>query len=58
MTSSYILDKRKLLISDTFESKTTKFATPLAFGSGHVNPERALDPGLIYDIIGEDYLKY
>lgn len=58
MTTSYIHDKRKLLISDTFVSKTTKFATPFAFGSGHVNPGRALDPGLIYDIIGEDYLKY
>ncbi|KAI9182575.1 hypothetical protein LWI28_026750 [Acer negundo] len=26
--------------------------------TGHVDPERAVDPGLIYDIAAEDYLKY
>ncbi|XP_076956799.1 subtilisin-like protease [Bidens hawaiensis] len=29
-----------------------------AFGSGHVNPQKALEPGLIFDIQPEDYIPY
>ncbi|KAH9604062.1 hypothetical protein KSS87_010403 [Heliosperma pusillum] len=58
MTTAYTHDNRGHLISDTFVSNSTKFATPFAFGSGHVNPEKASDPGLVYDITSEDYLQY
>ncbi|KAK9742890.1 hypothetical protein RND81_03G203600 [Saponaria officinalis] len=58
MTSAYTHDNRGHLISDTFVSNGTKVATPFAFGSGHVHPEKASDPGLVYDITGEDYLLY
>ncbi|KMT00168.1 hypothetical protein BVRB_1g019860 [Beta vulgaris subsp. vulgaris] len=58
MTSAYTHDNKGHLISDAYVSKSTKFATPFAFGSGHVDPERASDPGLVYDISGEDYLHY
>lgn len=58
MTSAYTHDNKHHLISDAYVSKSTKFATPFAFGSGHVNPEKASNPGLVYDISGEDYLHY
>ncbi|KAL2543816.1 Subtilisin-like protease SBT1.7 [Forsythia ovata] len=29
-----------------------------AIGAGHINPSRALDPGLVYDITTDDYIAY
>ncbi|KAI4307811.1 hypothetical protein L6164_030952 [Bauhinia variegata] len=31
--------------------------TPFAYGGGHVQPDLAIDPGLVYDLNVEDYLK-
>ncbi|OAY74606.1 Subtilisin-like protease SBT3.3, partial [Ananas comosus] len=36
----------------------TKIADPFDFGGGFVSPNRAADPGLIYDIDPKDYLKF
>ncbi|CBI38831.3 unnamed protein product, partial [Vitis vinifera] len=56
MTTAYTLDNKKAPISDTGSESPS--ATPFAHGSGHVDPEKASNPGLIYDIGYEDYLYY
>ncbi|KAJ1696319.1 hypothetical protein LUZ63_004831 [Rhynchospora breviuscula] len=33
-------------------------ASPLDFGGGHINPNRAMDPGLIYDTSSEEYINF
>uniref|UniRef100_R7W4X2 Subtilisin-like protease n=1 Tax=Aegilops tauschii TaxID=37682 RepID=R7W4X2_AEGTA len=38
--------------------ETGSAATPFSYGSGHVNPVRALDPGLVYDTTTHDYLNF
>ncbi|CAJ2663148.1 unnamed protein product [Trifolium pratense] len=54
MTSSDIIDNTKEHIKDI--GKGNKAATPFALGVGHVNPNRALDPGLVYDVGVQDYV--
>ncbi|GLJ50007.1 hypothetical protein SUGI_1063740 [Cryptomeria japonica] len=55
MTTSYILDNANNTITDGYDGKMT---TPLEFGSGHIDPNKAMDPGLVYDINVEDYINY
>ncbi|XP_076924694.1 subtilisin-like protease SBT5.3 [Bidens hawaiensis] len=33
-------------------------ATPFSYGAGHVQPNRAMDPGLVYDLTTTDYLDF
>ncbi|PNY16516.1 subtilisin-like protease-like protein [Trifolium pratense] len=53
MTTSDILDNNKEHIKDI---ETGNRATPFALGAGHVNPNRALNPGLVYDVGLQDYV--
>ncbi|KAJ8564981.1 hypothetical protein K7X08_001441 [Anisodus acutangulus] len=55
MTTSTSFDNAQLPI---IKSEDMELATPLSIGAGHVNPESAIDPGLIYDVDTSDYIKF
>ena len=48
-------DNTNKLIRDAFD-KT--LANPFAYGSGHIQPNSAMDPGLVYDLSIKDYLNF
>ncbi|KAK6946114.1 Subtilisin-like protease, fibronectin type-III domain [Dillenia turbinata] len=55
MTTAYVNDNTNGVIIDM----TTDVAgTPLDYGAGHVDPNKALDPGLVYDLEVQDYINY
>ncbi|KAI8014104.1 Subtilisin-like protease SBT2.6 [Camellia lanceoleosa] len=62
MTTTTILDRAERPIQaqqySRSETMTLVTATPFDYGSGHVNPRAALDPGLIFDAGYEDYLGF
>ncbi|EFJ16957.1 hypothetical protein SELMODRAFT_115574, partial [Selaginella moellendorffii] len=54
MTTATILDNTNSPISDFNKSTSGPFDT----GAGEINPQKALDPGLVYDITPQDYISY
>ncbi|KAK8691970.1 hypothetical protein V6N13_075456 [Hibiscus sabdariffa] len=56
MTTSDIIDNTGNPIEDV--GTDYQPATPLAMGAGHINPNKALNPGLVYDSTVEDYINY
>ncbi|XP_050234400.1 subtilisin-like protease SBT1.4 [Mercurialis annua] len=55
MTTAYNLDNSGKNIVDL---ATGKESTPFVRGAGHVDPNSALDPGLVYDIETSDYISF
>ncbi|KAK2353303.1 subtilisin protease SBT1.7 [Trifolium repens] len=55
MTTAYNLDNSGGKIKDL---GTGKESNPFIHGAGHVDPNKALNPGLVYDINTNDYLSF
>ncbi|KAF5743579.1 Subtilase 1.3 [Tripterygium wilfordii] len=55
MTTAYVHDNIKGPLKD---ASTAAPSTPFEHGAGHINPLKALDPGLIYDIEPQDYFEF
>ncbi|KAK9096959.1 hypothetical protein Sjap_022456 [Stephania japonica] len=56
MTTSDTLDNTGAPIKDYGDGKDP--ADPLGMGAGHINPNKAMNPGLIYDANVEDYMRF
>lgn len=55
MTTAFNLDNTGKILMDGTDST---MSSPFAFGSGHINPVDALNPGLVYDLHPQDYVNF
>nr|GFB50793.1 subtilisin-like protease SBT1.8 [Tanacetum cinerariifolium] len=55
MTTAYTVDNTKSPLRDAAGGQ---LSTPWAHGAGHVDPHKAISPGLVYDIIAEEYIAF
>ncbi|KAK4795847.1 hypothetical protein SAY86_028173 [Trapa natans] len=55
MTTAYVHDNSQNPLKDASSNSPS---TSYDHGSGHINPLKALDPGLIYDISAQDYFEF
>ncbi|PIA46247.1 hypothetical protein AQUCO_01500039v1 [Aquilegia coerulea] len=59
MTTADVLDNNLNPVKDfAYDFGDLPPASSLAMGAGHINPNKALDPGLIYDAKAEDYVRF
>uniref|UniRef100_A0A1D1XBY5 Subtilisin-like protease SDD1 n=1 Tax=Anthurium amnicola TaxID=1678845 RepID=A0A1D1XBY5_9ARAE len=56
VTTASVRDE--FLLSITAEGAPYKVGDPFDYGGGHVDPNKALDPGLIYDMSISDYVRF
>ncbi|KAJ3679824.1 hypothetical protein LUZ60_016102 [Juncus effusus] len=56
VTTASVVDKFGVPIKA--ESTPRKIADPFDYGGGHIDPTKAADPGLVYDINPNDYTKF
>ncbi|KAI4388625.1 hypothetical protein MLD38_000937 [Melastoma candidum] len=54
ITTAYSTDSTNSPIKDKGSNREP--ANPLAMGAGHVDPNKAADPGLVYDVTSQDYV--
>ncbi|KAK2970015.1 hypothetical protein RJ640_008355 [Escallonia rubra] len=54
-TTAYTVDNRGETMLD---ESTGNSSTVMDFGAGHVHPQKAMDPGLVYDISSYDYVDF
>lgn len=54
MTSATTMDN----INESILNASNVKATPFSYGAGHVQPNQAMNPGLVYDLNTKDYLKF
>ncbi|KAL4603528.1 hypothetical protein ACB092_10G129600 [Castanea dentata] len=55
MTTAYTDDRDGKTLLD---EKDYSMSSVFGFGAGHVDPDKALDPGLVYDLTVDDYLNF
>ncbi|XWS21211.1 hypothetical protein CRYUN_Cryun30bG0036000 [Craigia yunnanensis] len=55
MTTAYTINNNGTSLTNQLYAPP---ATPLDYGAGHINPNKALDPGLIYDMDTQDYIDF
>lgn len=55
MTTAYTVDNTKSPLRDAADGSVSD---PWAHGSGHVDPQKALSPGLVYDISTQEYITF
>ncbi|RCV33650.1 hypothetical protein SETIT_7G099400v2 [Setaria italica] len=55
MTTAYVKDNAGNVIVSMPSGSP---GTPLDFGGGHVSPNDAMDPGLVYDAAADDYVSF
>ncbi|KAL6657758.1 hypothetical protein ACP70R_005538 [Stipagrostis hirtigluma subsp. patula] len=60
VTTAGTLDNtdREILDNAVFKGRGVTAATPFAAGAGHVRPQLAMDPGLVYDAGAQDYIGF